>query len=184
MRHLGLFACALAGGCVAASEPPGGAPPAVQVGPQDYVRLDQGANGNVSCDQGTIYLPPGASINGELDATDCSLKIEGIINGKITASGGLLHVFEVVTINGSIAVRDADEVIVLGSQVNGGADVEQTRTVTVTDSSFNATGTFLGNGAVDLENTFFNGSLEISGSASCKESGNRTNGTLDVSGCQ
>ena len=156
---------------------------AAQIGPNDYVRLDQGANGDVTCDGGTLYLPAEASINGDLDATDCTLKIEGLVNGSITATGGLVHVFAVPSVNGALDVRDASEVVVLGSLFNGGADVENTHVVTVTDSTFNNDGTFDGN-VVDVEYTFFNGSLQITGSQSCTQTGNQTNGSLDVSGCR
>jgi hypothetical protein len=176
MRYLGMVACVLAGGCMQST--------AAQIGPNDYVRLDQGANGDVTCDRGTLYLPADASINGDLDASDCALKIEGLVNGSITASGGLVHVLAVPSVNGDLEVHDADEVVVLGSLFNGGADVENTRTVTITDSNYNNDGTFDGNGVVDIEDTFFNGSLEISGSQSCRQTGNQTNGSLDVSGCR
>jgi hypothetical protein len=156
MWRVSMIAYALLGAC--------GLDPAVRIGQNEYVRLDQGANGDVACDYGTLYLPSGASINGELDGTYCVLKIAGTINGPITVTGGILHLIDVPSVNGELDVSGAYELVVVNSQVNGDADIERTRTVTIADSSFN-------------------GSLSISDSSACAASNVHANGSIVASGC-
>jgi len=149
-----IAACLLATGCM----------DAVSVGPNDNVRLDNGVNGDVSCDRGHVQLPEGTSINGSFDASYCVVDIFGSINGSITVTGGILHVIDVPSVNGELDVSDAYELVVDNSQFNGGADIEGTLHVSVTNSGFN-------------------GSVEIDGVKDCTEANNRANGSLVASNC-
>lgn len=166
--------CVLLGGC-------GLGQPAFQVKPGDNVRLDQGVNGDVGCDTGTLYLPSSSLINGALDGTDCIFKIEGTVNGPITAHGGVVHVLDVPTVNGPLAVSNALEVYVVGTGFNGELDVEDSHNVTIQASRFNGDGTVTGNDNVILEGTSFNGSLTVRSNATCVAANNSTNGGLSES---
>ena len=149
-----IVSCLLFGACI---------PPAADI--QSGQTLTSGANGDVTCDGGTIVLAdPGVSINGDLDATDCVLKISGIVNGHIHATGGIVHVLDAVSVNGELVVHGAIDAEIESSNFNGGGDIEDTATVNVDSNTFN-------------------GSLTIAGALSCSEDGDITNGTLSAPGC-
>ena len=156
MWRLMTIACAVLGGCVL--------DPAVQVKPNETVVLQDGANGDVTCQQGTLSLPITASINGKIEAHYCVIEIDGTVNGSISTTGGILHVFDVGDVNGELEVHDAYELVVSSSQFNGGATVDGTRSVTIVNSGFN-------------------GDVSISGADSCDVSNNRANGSYVAAGC-
>ncbi len=158
--------------------------PAVDVKPGEHLTLSTGVNGDVRCDGGAIDLPVSASINGDLDSSDCELKIAGIVNGAITATGGLVHVIDVPSVNGALTVDGAYEVYVAGSDVNGGLDIEHSGKVAVLQSRFNGDGNIVYNGDIEVDGNSFNGSLTIQQAASCSAGNNDTNGTLSVADCQ
>jgi hypothetical protein len=157
--------------------------PELEVKPGEHVTLENGVNGDVGCDRGSIYLPASESINGDLDSSYCVLKVAGTVNGSITAHGGIIHVLDVLSINGELAVRGAHEVFVTGSDFNGGLDVEDSRSVVVLSTGFNGDGEVFGNGDVEIWDNSFNGSLTIRDSGSCTASNNDTNGTLFATDC-
>ena len=141
------------------------------------------ANEGFTCDGGTIMLPAGKTINASIDATDCVVKITGLVNGSITATGGVVHVVAAPTVNGQLVVDGASEVVVEGSQLNGGIDIESSLSVTVADSQFNGKGQFINDGTVTITNSFFNDSLTISGAQACAERDNETNGPVALGSC-
>ena len=168
--------CVLLGAC-------GLGQPALEVKPGDNVRLDESVNGDVSCNTGTLYLPSSSLINGTLDGTDCVMKIEGTINGPITAHGGVVHVLDVPTVNGPLDIDHGLEVYVVGTGFNGELTVEDSHNVTIQASRFNGDGTVTGNDNVMLEGTSFNGSLTVRNNATCIAGGNSTNGGSLESSC-
>ncbi len=157
---------------------------ALEVEPGEHVILDDGVNGDVRCDRGTLLLPARAVINGALDARYCVLKIAGTVNGPLTADGGIVHVVDALTINGDLTVSDARELVVSGADFNGGAEVRRTHVVHVVASGFNGSGTFEDNGELDIRDSAFNGELEIRGSTSCVEHDNTTNGAIVAADCR
>jgi hypothetical protein len=136
-----------------------------------------------TCEGGTIRLPAQQSINESIDATDCVVKITGLVNGSITATGGVVHVVAAPTVNGELVVDGAREVVVQASQLNGGIDIEHSTTVTVEGSSFNGEGRFVSDGTVTVTDSSFNGSLTISDPQSCTQRDNQTNGTIASGSC-
>ncbi len=154
----------------------------VDVQPGESIKLDD-VNGDVGCEGGTLYLPATTVINGSLDATNCVLKVMGLVNGSITASGGVVHVIDALSVNCSLDVSDAAEVIVSDSDFNGGAEIENTAMVRILGSSFNGDGGFVSNAFVEVADASFNGSLEIRGSDACLAENNRTNGSQAVGDC-
>jgi hypothetical protein len=136
-----------------------------------------------TCDDGTIMLPAGKTINASIDATDCVVKITGLVNGSITATGGVVHVVAAPTVNGELVVEGATEVVVEGSQLNGGIDVENSLAVTVEDSQFNGQGQFIDDGTVTITSSFFNDSLTIRGAQSCTQRDNQANGPVALGSC-
>jgi len=152
-----MIACVLLGGCVV--------DPAVRVGMDETIVLDQGANGDVTCQQGTLTVPAEASINGEIQAHYCVMEIAGTVNGSISTTGGILHVADVGSINGGLDVHDAYELIVTDSEFNGGASIDGTLTVL-------------------LGNVGFNGDVDISGVDTCEATDVRANGSYAASGCR
>lgn len=158
MVRLAVVVCGLfVGAC-------GGLDPATKVGPNENVQFDNGVNGSVSCDRGSVNLPSGATINGDLDLSYCVVKVEGSVNGSITMTGGILYVISSPTVNGELDVKDGYELEVIDSQFNGGADVENTRNVTI-------------------ENSDFNGDIQIHGAETCQAGGNRANGSIVAANC-
>jgi len=138
--------------------------PALEVLPGETVRLDEGVNGDVACERGTLHLPAGSVINGWLDGDHCVLKIEGTVNGSITVHGGIVHVFDVRSVNGPL-------------DVSGAFDVH------IASSNFNGDGRVTGNRAVVVVGTSFNGELAIRNNGSCVAGNNSTNGGLLEASC-
>ena len=60
--------------------------------------------GDVNCSGGSFALPAGSVIDGNLDASDCTLDISGEVNGTITATGGAEIVVSGADVSGGIAV--------------------------------------------------------------------------------
>jgi hypothetical protein len=153
-------------------------------------------NGDVNCNGGSFVLPAGSIINGNLDASDCTLEVSGVVNGTITATG-------------------AADVVVSGARADGGIDIEQSGIVVVENSELNGDGTFIADGTLSVVDNVFNGSLTIDfadsgsdtgsdsgsdtdsnsgsdtgsgsgsdpGSAACSVAGNDVNGSLSVMDC-
>ena len=157
------------------------------VSPGEVVTVESGdsINGSIDCEEGMLSVLPGATVNGDIEARDCVLKIGTANNGDIIAVGGsLVSIQDTTTINGDLDLEGVAKVVVVDSGFNGGLDIRGSLEVTVANSSFNGHGDI--RQAVDVVATGndFNGDFEISDVGACIASDNTTNGDLAVADCQ
>lgn len=163
---------------------PGCFQPALEVGPGENVVVDEPLNGDLSCDGGNVMLEPGASVNGDLLATDCSVIMFASANGWVHASGGKrLYISGAGSINGEVEAIDVRYVEIQDTSFNGGLRVEGAWRAEISNSGFNGGGRVRQSGDVAVFGNRFNGDLTIDETGSCAEGDNLTNGGVSATDC-
>lgn len=147
--------------------------PELEVGPGDTVYVEEGVNGDVACNGGTLVVRPNVSINGTIESTNCILKVFASNNGDIIVDGGgLVYIESVTTINGAFEATGVRTIQIYGSSFNGGLSVADSGLVEVIDSHFNGDMTIENSLDVVVLDNDLNGDLTIDGAQTCTESNN------------
>lgn len=159
--------------------------PELTVGPNETLSLTEDLNGDLACDRSVLAIQPGVSINGDIVARDCTLKIWSSPNGDIIATGGdLVSIQGARSVNGSLEIDGVRTVFVDDSSFNDDLAVTGSLDVTLADSHFNGDGLIGGGASVLAVGNTFNGNFEIRNTRDCIASNNQTNGDLSVRGCR
>jgi hypothetical protein len=171
MRLLGLILVTsiMATGCFS---------PELELGPGDVVVVDDIVNGDIYCEGGKLTILSSATVNGEIIANGCALKMFTGNNGDITMNGGPIFYIEgAYANNGGLETTGVGAVHVSNSSFNGDGYIAGSVDVTVVGSSFNGDLDVINNVAVYAVENRANGDITIRGD-SCVANGNDPNGSV------